>query len=357
MTIQNIKPEKQNTGTRALASRKGIVLVFTLITMVTLVAITGAFLYMTAIQNKNSGYNVVSAKAFWLAEAGIHDALFQLKNDSNYRDNPVTINNSLGGGNYSVSVSKNGTTYSLTSTGTVSVINRQIIQSVLIEDGIPQAFSYVIHSGNRIRLNNSEGIVNGDISVATTVTGEGDMTINGTIAEGSTVPTPSVDFSSYASIANNVVSGNKTFQQNQTYSGIWYVDGKVTIQKNVTINGTIISTGDIILKKIKGLTITPSDPYPALVSGKDIKGNELEDSTINGLIYAVKKVKFNRTEDSTFNGSIIAGDSIDIKNGEDFTINYNSDIVNNPPPYFSGGGVGAVTVTPQNDWDEVVPSI
>ncbi len=62
-----------------LSAKRGTVLILTFIVMVTLTAITAAFLYMTSTQLKGSGYDVASSKALWLAEAGLQKAIWYLK--------------------------------------------------------------------------------------------------------------------------------------------------------------------------------------------------------------------------------------------------------------------------------------
>ena len=60
-------------------NKKGVILILTFIVMVTLTVIVAAFLYMTSIQIKSAGYDLLSAKALWLAEAGIQKAVWNLK--------------------------------------------------------------------------------------------------------------------------------------------------------------------------------------------------------------------------------------------------------------------------------------
>jgi cytoskeletal protein CcmA (bactofilin family) len=338
-----------------ISGEKGAVLLLTFVVMVTLCAIAISFLYMISVQTRGSGYDIVSSKALWLAEAGIQQVLYRLKNDANYRNNPTAVNGTLGDGTYSVSVSKNGSTYTLTSTGTVNSLNRKVEQTAVSAGAVPEAFNYAQHSGGDIDFKNSTGAITGNISAADEVKNEGGMTINGTITENSSVVNPSVDFTSYSAIADNTVNGNKTFQANRTYSGIWYVDGKATIANNVTINGSIIATGNIVLQNSKGITINPTSPYPALVSAGDINGNKLQNSSINGLVYAGEDITFNQSKNNTFNGTLIADEYISIQNSSNLTIIYNPNIQSNPPPYFSGGG--SVTITPQKDWNEVIPAL
>lgn len=333
---------------------KGAVLILTFLIMTTLIVITGGFLYMTSTQLRGSGYDLASAKALWIAEAGLQDVFYKLKNDSAYRDNPTPVSGTLGNGSYSVSVTKSGSTYTITSTGTVNVLNRKIIQTAVVTSGLLEAFYNAIYAdGNNINFKNSTGTVNGNIRTRNQVINEENMTINGTITENSPV-TIAVDFNYYLGIADSVVSGNKTFSAGQIYTGIWYVDGAATIQDNVTINGTIVATGNITLQGSENVTTNPVTGYPSLIAGNNVNGRDLEDSTINGLIYAGNNIDFRDNEYNAFTGTFIAMNNILITGAHNFTITYNSIIQTNPPPGFSGSS-SSVAVTAQKDWNEVVP--
>ena len=111
---------------RFTLNKKGVILILTFIIMTTLCAVTVAFLYMTSVQTKGTGYDITSAKALWIAEAGLQQVMYKLKNDSNFRDNPTTVSANLGDGSYSVTVTPNGNDYNLVSLGTVGVLSRKI---------------------------------------------------------------------------------------------------------------------------------------------------------------------------------------------------------------------------------------
>lgn len=110
-----------------LGDNRGAVLILTFIIMTTLAAITITFLYMTSIQTKTAGYDIVSHKAFWLAEAGIQKAVWNLKTpvaNGGQGEDWLTAGTteSLGGGTYTMVVEKwdfalsdNGATASATS--------------------------------------------------------------------------------------------------------------------------------------------------------------------------------------------------------------------------------------------------
>lgn len=343
---------------KTIKRKKGVTLLLTLIIMTTLAVVVAAFLYMVSVQTKGSGYTMDSAKAFWLAEAGIQQVMYRLKNDSAYRANPMTVSGNLGDGGYSVSVVKNASTYTLISTGTVEGLSRTIRQSIIAVTGGADFSDSIYADGNTLNFQGSSGTINGDIRGNGNIQNYSGMTINGTVLPNSPTDFAICDYPSYLSIADNVVNTSKTFTSGNTYSGIWYVEGSVNIEKNVTINGSIIATGGITISGSKktpvtGIVITPSSNYPALVAGTNITSSYLQTSTIKGLIYARNNAAFdNNSTGALFNGSILAGGNISMKQGSGFTVTYDPKIQSNPPPYFSSSAGSDATVTPQKDWQE-----
>jgi Tfp pilus assembly protein PilX len=114
-------------------NEKGVILILTFIIMTTLCAVTVAFLYMTSVQTKGTGYDITSAKAFWIAEAGLQQVMYKLKNDSNFYSNPAIVNGNLGDGSYSVTVTASSGNFNVASVGTVGVLSRKI--SCLVTGG------------------------------------------------------------------------------------------------------------------------------------------------------------------------------------------------------------------------------
>lgn len=297
----------------------------------------------------------MSTKALYVAEggvqAGIRHIIDNLLGDNNWGNDEGVIYTdvSLGDGDYDVEL-KNGTqdAIDVESTGEVSGFTRTIIQTVTRGgSGVPEAFYYAMLSfGSHTNFNNSTGTVDGDVASSGTVQNEDDMTITGTVTDGSTVSEPSpVAMASYKSIADNIESGGFTFTSGNTYGAsgseeIWYIEGNVTIESNVTIYGSVIADNNISMGNTS-ITIDAASGYPALISGNNIQGDGLGGvSTISGLIYADNNVDFDGLgDDVTINGTIISGNTTVMRNGGDFTVNYDPDIITNPPPYFPGGGI------------------
>ena len=96
---------------RAKNLQSGSILIFTFVVMLTLTAIAVSFLYMISIRIKSSGLELASAQAFWLAEAGIQKAIWNLKTPvagggqgENWTTNGVTTN--LEAGSYTMVVER-----------------------------------------------------------------------------------------------------------------------------------------------------------------------------------------------------------------------------------------------------------
>jgi len=169
-----------------------------------------------------------------------------------------------------------------------------------------------------------------------------------TITESSTVVAPTVNMASYAAIATTSYGSNHTYNAG-TYSGIHYVDGRATIDDNVTFNGTLVATGNIVLTNTNNFVSTPTSNYPALVSDATITGNRMDSAIINGLVYAATSINFPRGTSNTVNGSLISGGDIDIDRGSGWSITYDSDLASDPPPYFTEGSGSATG----DGWKEI----
>ncbi len=92
-------------------NKKGVILILTFVVMATLTVIVAAFLYMTSIQTRGAGYDIVSSKALWLAEAGIQKAIWNLKTpvaSGGKGEDWITTGTteSLGDGNYNMVVKR-----------------------------------------------------------------------------------------------------------------------------------------------------------------------------------------------------------------------------------------------------------
>jgi hypothetical protein len=343
---------------RLFRGQKGVVLLITFIMMTALTVLVFSFVYMTTVRTRASGYDLAAEKAFWLTEAGVQDVIYRLKTSATYRTTPTTVNANLGGGSYTVTVVKNGSTYTLTSTGTAGILNRRITQTVSGTGGnAPQIFSHAMHSfGNVDAKNVTNGTINGDTAAEGTVD-TGPMTVHGTNISGAPQLGPyPVDYASYKAIANYVYTSDLKFASNTTYGSpsakkIWYTTKDISFGTNVTIYGTIIAEGGISTKNSDNITISPAVGYPAVISGNTFEVKNSSNVTISGLIYSQSDISIWNATNITINGTMVASTDIVIKNDTNITITYDAGIMNSPPPFFTSyemtGGV-----TPNKDWTE-----
>jgi len=350
---------------------EGVVLILTFIVMTTLTAIVVAFLSMTSIQTKGSGYDMDSSKALWLTEAGLQKAFYTLKNDVSYQNSPTTISGTLVGssGTYSVNCVKNASVYTFTSIGTVGVMNRKITHSMAFTSS---TLVRAIHAdGSTLDFQDSTGVINGNVSCNVQIKNYSGITINGAITQGFPMIRPTLDFDYYKNLAiaaGQYVNGSKTFT-NTTYSGVWYVKGQVTIESGAIINGSIIGDSSISFDKAAtNVQITPSPltNYPALAAKQNISTSAsgtggdkigLKNSTINGLVLAQANITFDWIINSTVNGTILAGNNITMSNGTGITLKYDGNIFAPITPGFTYSPGGSSSVVSQKDWNEIVPAI
>ena len=334
-------------------------MILTFIFMISLIIIAASYLFMVTHDTRNAGAQMNNDRALYLADAGLNKAVWYLTNTApdnstvgSWRtaaystdpgpDSTDPQQESLGDGTYTMWVEPEllGSDIMVTARGTVNNIERTVRETITLAPSVPEAFDKAGYSGGNIDFRNSSGTITGDLDAVGTVDNEGGMNIPDTITEGSAVAVPSVDTAAYALIAGTTVSGDMTFNPG-TYNGIWYVDGKATIGDNVTINGTIIATGNIVVTNTDNLTVTPTSNYPALVSDAKITGGKLKTSTINGLIYAATSIDLNLGLNNTINGSIISPGNIDLKNGSGWSLTYDADLALNSSPYFTAGSGSA----------------
>ena len=313
-------------------AKRGVALILTFMIMVTVMTVAMAFLFMLNTRSRGTASDVASHKALWVAEAGLQSVIYRLKTDIAYRNDPTQVMGSVGDGSYLVSVSKDVDTYTLNSAGTVDVIEREITQSVIVAGS--DAFDYAVVAGSNIQTNNATNL---------TITGD---------QQGGATSFPAVDLAYYQGIAppGQDISGDYTFTPG-TYSGIWYIGGNVTIESNVTINGSIITEGKISASRESTIEIDPDSHYPAMVANDNIDFNRSSDLVSSGLIYAGVDgsgvLNFSRADTVDISGTVIAADNVNLSRSNNLTITYDSSITTDPPP-----GITVLTVELQRDWNE-----
>ena len=164
-------------------NEKGVVLILTFIIMTALAAMVVAFLFMTSVQTRGTGYDISSAKALWVAEGGIQQVMYKLNTDSTYRATPTTVNGNLGNGSYSVTVTRSGNDFIVVSLGTVGVLNRKI--SCTVKQGLIFGYAAFGDSSATVGWNGDTDSYDsglGRYNVAGNKGHEGDLGTNGNIS-------------------------------------------------------------------------------------------------------------------------------------------------------------------------------
>ena len=133
----------------------------------------------------------------------------------------------------------------------------------------------------------------------------------------------------------------------RTYFGIIYVIGNVTFTEctDMTINGTLVATGEIKFKGCNGITVNPSGDNPALVAGTNIKFEEEDDTStrnvdIRGMIYSGHDVSITDCDDFAITGILYADNHVDVIDTDDFRID-GSIIAHGEIKFDKCGGTGA----------------
>lgn len=246
--------------------KKGFVLALSAILLLSLSVIVAAFLFLVTTRARTAAAGLDSAKAFWLAEAGIQQAVFKLKNDVNYRTTPKDLDGSLGEGAYSVTVTASTTVpdnWSAVSTGTKDAVTRTITQTLSLRSvgWAGQFTNYGVFAGtgnSNITLRNA-GTITGDAYAGGTVRTDNTSSVTGTVyaTSGSgnytrqPLPDPPITmpnitkkwYDGVMSTASTYPKSDATYTSLDLTGKILYVNGKVDIT-NVTGAGTIIAVGN-----------------------------------------------------------------------------------------------------------------
>ncbi len=341
--------------------QKGFLLITSLVVLSIMMVIVS--FYLDAIIQETRVFDIVdtSPQTYYLAEAGVQEAIWKLQNDATWKTNfennaswsdSFTRNDVLvSGGSYTVTVENNALAHAtIVATSTISVRDTSAqrvvevsVYKALNPDPIEGASFFANNdikgSGSTVVASDGGFFANDDIDLSLfsswstpgTAEAVGDVDVSITssltatngIYDSSNPPVPEailmpqIDFdseqaSSYKSLADQVYTSGQ-FKQllddtpTQTFTGITYVTGNVFIKKgmDITINGVLVTDGSISVGN--GFSFSPN---PATLTV-----NNVATSTPSGLLSKNNITLGGFNSQVSVEGLIYAGGTFTIKDG------------------------------------------
>ena len=313
--------------------------------VLTLTSLVATYLYVVSAATKSAGFGEIANQAMWLAEAGMQKAIWNLMTPvasggqgTNWTTTGTT--ESLGEGSYTMVVTRSGDTRTITSTGTIGSITRQLQMQVTVTPNWPDAFDYAIFGDtNNDELDLKDDVVvsghlyyDGDVEVdedASVINGlvyADDVSGDGTYTEASGPPSPVPTYPSFTvttydgaiTTASSTATSDLTLSTGQTLNltGTVYYK-KITIKNDATITGagTLVATDVIVIKGTANV-----GPYITIL-GKDTI--TVQDSAVvqsNGILYSQKDITVKSTASVT--GTLLApksGKKVSVKDSATVT--------------------------------------
>ena len=338
--IMRKKKNKDKKIISLLLNQKGMALLTTLIFMFIFVTFAVALLTMTSNDIKLSALQRDSTKAFYVAEAGVEDARYQLGQSwDNWKDPTKFPNTPFGSGTFDAEVTDNDDgdddltvdadgKVVIMSTGIVDTAKR-VIEVVVGELTAHPIFKYAIAGKGSVKLENEVSKVEGDVycegnieneGVPVTGTGVatetviGDEYFTGGTEEGAdAIDFPTLDLDYYRLNATQIISEiDIEDDDNYQVDGIIYVEGNVKFSNSTIIGPGIIVAEGWIKLEYNSVCGTSEDTVVGLFSNSTNSTEEepaikIEtESNVYGVIFAPQgNVKVETT--SGVYGSVIGG--------------------------------------------------
>jgi len=390
-------------GSKILRNKRGMIFFVTLIGLA-LMIITGTTIYRFASGNLyTANYLRKSVQARYLAEAGLAEAFSVLKNNwSDWSDVSKFPLTSLGSGTFDASVTKVGSRYLVSSTGSVQDVSVTATAEVIPPPATSSAWDYAIASGGAGAFDSgtadSPGQINGKVYAGGSLTLDGasngpkltitgDAQAAGSLTENSSVDTqaastpnysgtvafPTADLTyyyniAYANRASGVTyySGDTTFDAGQLAAnppgGVIYVNGKCTIHGLQSTTACIVATDSLSIEKSGStypkVTINQftsgSLGYPAFICAGAMSfrstGNGDAYLITNGLVYVGGSFTYNNGNHGvlTMTGPIEVKGSLSISPTAMSTTTITWASCNAPGFNNPGGGSGTMTIASYN---------
>ncbi|MFA6421988.1 MAG: hypothetical protein WCV92_01140 [Candidatus Buchananbacteria bacterium] len=320
-----------------------------------LLLLSAYVLNFTLTELKISTSQAVATQAYYLAESGVAEAIWRLKNDSSWKssfeDNPswtihLVKNNALfSGGSYTIDIVNSGQARGeITVTGKInkgnSTAQRVIKTSVYkaigespladvaeyadgnidISGSLLNVYNGSLASNNNVIINFWSGVnVDNRVAAGVKIIKHSNSILNAasTLENAPVVPMPAVSFDDLSDLNSfKNKAGSQVYTENQfaammnanhnlTLNGVTYVTGDITVPytQTLTINGALVADKDI--------TIGEND-WRCIFSGRANVNVNTQPGSPSG-IFSKRKINFELCLGS-FNaaGLIYANDQIDI---------------------------------------------
>jgi len=335
--------------------RKGSTLTITIL-MLTFLNMASASLYLGVRQNSQMNYhNENMDKATLLAEAGISEAYALLKEDFNNKNNPSLFpETTLGEGSYDVTIIQTGGRVLIESLGKVKNVENTVSLEVKQNITSPaEAFEYAFFSNGTMEIKGNSNVtgdtfsndnvlldgnadINGIAKSAEEVELDGNSTANSVEENLPPIDFPTFDFNYYYNLADPTdrYSGDQTWDGTtlSPVNGVIYVNGKVIIKGDSTVNGTIVATGAIEIED--NYTQSPDPDMPALMSRDDTIKISANAGINSGMVYsALGDIYIYDSSNLTMTGHLIAFGNVFADGNINLTFE-----TSNPPGRNGGGG-------------------
>ena len=330
--------------------KKGAVLIYCFLVIVVL-TILGVAIFNKSVSERSLAQKYVdSTRAFWLSEAGVNQALSELRDNYNTASVSAT---ELGEGGFSASISTSGSNKTVSATGYVpfsgtTVASREI--QVEISKDIPDNFyNNAIYAAGELELKGNAYTVTGNVMYGDELDNAHNH-VTGTITHDPSIsPLARFNFQELRDLSSAqqnvyVVSGKKLVNQatgsSAFPSSFWYNEAASTpnivyIEGDLSLKGNIGTIGGFYA--VVGNVITDPDAE----QDATINGN----GEVNGAIYTRGEFNINGGGGNlNVNGGIWSGDEAEL--------NGNVNAVYNQTYMDAIGALGLVGTAQITSWDD-----
>ncbi len=238
-------------------NKSGVVLVVVLLVVLVMSVLGGAMFMRNQTQVRMALRHVDNIQSFWLAEAGVNQALINLRG-GNFANIPDT---SFGPGGYSVVIGTDISGYrTITSTGFVpfSGVRRstRIIEAVIYKYNMTPANFYdnALYTAGNVSINGTSYSIDGKVSFGGSITDTSN--ISGGATNDAVTPLPRLSFDQLRQIS--ILQGNYhdstqlngpfpvSFWHSPGVPNVIFLEGNLTMKGNISAGGFFVVGGEVV---------------------------------------------------------------------------------------------------------------